>query len=210
MDAPDASPQPQRTEFDPVQLGERETTLLVKSILIPRPIAWVGTVDATGATNLAPHSFFTMASEDPPIVLFSSTTRKDTVANVEETGEFTISLVSRPLFEAANQTSAPYPREVSEFERAGLAEEDSALVAAPRVAASPAVLECTLEDVIPVGTSFLVLGRVVRVAVDTDTLSTDRGRTLPLADRLDPLARLGKNEWSALGEILTITRPGTA
>ena len=210
MDAPDASPQPQRTEFDPAQLGDRETTLLVKSILIPRPIAWVGTVDATGTTNLAPHSFFTMASEEPPIVLFSSTTRKDTVANVEETGEFTISLVSRPLFEAANQTSAPYPREVSEFERAGLAEEDSALVAAPRAAGSPAVLGCTLEDVIPVGTSFLVLGRVVRVAVDTDTLSTERGRTLPLADRLDPLARLGKNEWSALGEILTITRPGTA
>ena len=206
----DASPQSQRTEFDPTSLGDRETTLLVKSILIPRPIAWVGTVDAQGVTNLAPHSFFTMASEDPPIVLFSSTTRKDTVANVEETGEFTISLVSRPLFEAANQTSAPYPREVSEFERAGLAEEDSALVAAPRAAGSPAVLECTLEDVIPVGTSFLVLGRVVRVAVDTDTLSTERGRTLPLADRLDTLARLGKNEWSALGEILTITRPGTA
>ena len=165
----------------------------MKSILIPRPIAWVGTVDATGTPNLAPHSFFTMASEEPPIVLFSSTTRKDTVANVEETGEFTISLVSRPLFEAANQTSAPYPREVSEFERAGLAEEDSALVAAPRAAASMTLRASP-------GSS----------SVDTDTLSTERGRTLPLADRLDPLARLGKNEWSALGEILTITRPGTA
>lgn len=203
----DASPQSQRTEFDPASLGDRETTLLVKSILIPRPIAWVGTVDAQGVTNLAPHSFFTMASEEPPIVLFSSTTRKDTVANAEETGEFTVSLVSRPLFEAANQTSMPLAPELSEFAEAGLAEEASAVVAPPRVAASPAVLECTVEQILPVGTSFLVLGRVVHVAVDSDTLTTRRGRTLPGADLLDPLARLGRNEWSALGDILTIDRP---
>ena len=203
----DASPQSQRTEFDPASLGDRETTLLVKSILIPRPIAWVGTVDAQGVTNLAPHSFFTMASEDPPIVLFSSTTRKDTVANAEATGEFTVSLVSRDQAEAANQTSAPYGAEVSEFAAAGLEAEASALVAPPRVAASPAVLECVLESIIPVGEAFLVLGRVVRVAVDRDTLTTERGRTLPQADRLDPMARLGRNEWATLGEIVTMRRP---
>ena len=203
----DASPQSQRTEFDPASLGDRETTLLVKSILVPRPIAWVGTVDAQGVTNLAPHSFFTMASEDPPIVLFSSTTRKDTVANAEATGEFTVSLVSRDQAEAANQTSAPYGAEVSEFEAASLEAEASALVAPPRVAASPAVLECVLESIIPVGEAFLVLGRVVRVAVDRDTLTTERGRTLPQADRLDPVARLGRNEWATLGEIVTMRRP---
>jgi flavin reductase (DIM6/NTAB) family NADH-FMN oxidoreductase RutF len=148
-----------------------------------------------------------MASEDPPIVLFSSTTRKDTVANAEATGEFTVSLVSRDQAEAANQTSAPYGAEVSEFEAAGLEAEASALVAPPRVAASPAVLECVLESIIPVGSAFLVLGRVVRVAVDTDTLTTERGRTLPQADRLDPMARLGRNEWATLGEIVTMQRP---
>ncbi|REE04851.1 flavin reductase family protein [Citricoccus nitrophenolicus] len=198
----------QRTEFDPATLGDRETTLLVKSILIPRPIAWVGTVDAHGTANLAPHSFFTMVSEEPPIVMFSSTSRKDTLTNVESTGEFTISLVSRPQFEVANQTSARYAPEVSEFEAAGIEAEPSAVVVPPRVAGSPAVMECTVERIIEVGGNHMVLGRVVQVAVDTDTLHTDaRGRTLPLANRLDPLTRLGRNEWGTLGEVLAIDRP---
>lgn len=202
------TPSPQRTEFDPAALGDRETTLLVKSILIPRPIAWVGTVDAEGTANLAPHSFYTMVSEAPPIVLFSSTTRKDTLRNVEATGQFTVSLVSRPQFEAANQTSAPYPAEVSEFGAAGIEAEPSAAVFPPRVAGSPAVLECVLESILPVGGNFMVLGRVVHVAVDTGTLATDaRGRSLPLAERLDPLTRLGRNEWGTLGEVLAIDRP---
>lgn len=110
----------QRTDFVPTELGDRETTLLVKSLLIPRPIAWVGTVDAHGVANLAPHSFFTMVSETPPIIMFSSTGRKDTLNNAEATGEFTVSLVSRPQFEEANQTSAGYAPEVSEFEAAAV------------------------------------------------------------------------------------------
>ncbi|GAA1124602.1 flavin reductase family protein [Citricoccus alkalitolerans] len=198
----------QRTELDPATLGDRETTLLVKSILIPRPIAWVGTVDAHGTANLAPHSFFTMVSEEPPIVMFSSTSRKDTLTNVEATGEFTVSLVSRPQFEAANQTSARYAPEVSEFEAVGIEAELSAVVVPPRVAGSPAVMECTVERIIEVGGNHMVLGRVVQVAVDTDTLHTDsRGRSLPLAESLDPLTRLGRNEWGTLGEVLAIDRP---
>jgi flavin reductase (DIM6/NTAB) family NADH-FMN oxidoreductase RutF len=205
---PATEPTARRTEFDPAALGDRETTLLVKSILIPRPIAWVGSVSADGTPNLAPHSFFTMASEQPPIVLFSSTLRKDTLDNVEATGQFTISLVSRSQFEQANQSSAPYGPEVSEFEAAGIGVEDSVVVAPPRVAGSPAVMECTLERVIPVGGNFLVLGHVVHISVDTDTLSTDaRGRTLPVAQKLDPLTRLGRNEWGTLGEVLAIDRP---
>jgi flavin reductase (DIM6/NTAB) family NADH-FMN oxidoreductase RutF len=199
---------PQRTEFDPATLGDRETTLLVKSILIPRPIAWVGTVDAGGTANLAPHSFFTMVSEEPPIVMFSSTTRKDSLNNAEATGEFTVSLVSRPQFEEANQTSARYAPGVNEFEEAGIASEPSVAVAPPRVAGSPAVMECTLDRVIPVGGNFMVLGRVVHVSVNTDTLRTDsRGRSLPEAKKLDPLTRLGRNEWGTLGEVLAIDRP---
>lgn len=198
----------QRTEFDPAALGDRETTLLVKSILIPRPIAWVGTVDGHGTANLAPHSFFTMVSEEPPIVMFSSTTRKDSLNNAEATGEFTVSLVSRPQFEQANQTSARYAPEVSEFETVGIEAEPSVAVAPPRVAGSPAVMECTVERIIEVGGNHMVLGRVVHVAVDTDTLSTDdHGRTLPEAAKLDPLTRLGRNEWGTLGEVLAIDRP---
>lgn len=198
----------ERVDFDPAVLGDRETTLLVKSILIPRPIAWVGTRGADGTANLAPHSFFTMASSEPPIVLFGSTGRKDSLNNVEATKEFSISLVSHRLMAQANQCSAPYPPEVDEFAETGLVAEPSLTIAAPRVAESPAVIECTLHEVIPVGDSFLVLGRVQHVAVDADTLTTDgRGRTLPTAQALDPMSRLGRNEWATLGEVIALDRP---
>lgn len=202
------NPAPHRTEFDPAELGDAETTLLVKSILIPRPIAWVGTLSADGTPNLAPHSFFTVASGQPPIVLFGSTGRKDSLRNIEATGEFSISLVPHRLADQANQTSAPYPGEVDEFSAAVVGKEDSVTIRPPRVTDSPAVLECTLHEVIPVGDSFLVLGQVRHVSVDTAVLTTDaRGRTLPDARALDPMARLGRNEWARLGEIIALERP---
>lgn len=201
----------QHRSFDPDELGARETALLVKSLLIPRPIAWVGTRDADGTDNLAPHSFFTMASEDPPIVLFTSSGRKDTLRAIEQTGEFTISIISAAQREAANQTSAPYAPEISEFDAAGIPTLASRLIAAPAVAGSPAVMECRREQIIPVGDSFLVLGRVLRVSVDASVLSTDeRGRTLPDARLLDPMSRLGRNEWAQLGTIHAMDRPQQA
>ena len=197
-----------RTEFDPAALGDRETTLLVKSLLIPRPIAWVGTLSADGVPNLAPHSFFTVASSEPPIVLIGSTGRKDTLRNAEATGEFTVSLVTRALAEAANRTSAPFAPEVDEFAAASLTPEPSVVVAPPRVAASPAALECRLHEVHPVGDSFLLMGRVVHVSVDTDVLTTDaRGRTLPDPAALGSVARLGRMEWGGLGEVFELERP---
>lgn len=198
----------ERRSFDPAELGDRETALLVKSLLIPRPIAWVGARAADGTENLAPHSFFTMASQSPPIVLFTSTGRKDTVRAVEETGEFTISVVPSALREAANQTSAAYAPEVSEFEAVGIQPLPSVLVDAPAAAGSPAVMECRREQILEVGDSFLVLGRVLRVSIEESVLSTDaRGRTLPDARLLDPMSRLGRDEWARLGPILAMERP---
>lgn len=192
----------------PGEMGAREATLLVKSILIPRPIAWVGSIDRRGVPNLAPHSFYTMASEEPPIVLFVSSGRKDTLANVEATGEFTISLVSRRHFEIANQTSANYAPQVDEFAAARVDPEPSRVVTPPRVADSSAVLECRVERVMPIGDGYVVTGEVVHVSVSQDVLETDaRGRTLPSASRLDPLSRLGRDEWAALGEIMSAPRP---
>lgn len=201
-------PHPARAERSAEALGDAETALLLKAVLIPRPIAWVGTTAADGAVNLAPHSFFTMVSAAPPIVMFSSTGRKDTLRNVEATGQFTVSLVDRALAEACNTTSAPVGPEVDEFVLAGLEREPSVAVAPPRVAASPAVLECTLERVVPVGDGHCVFGRVVHAAVREDALVTDaRGRTLPDPARLDPVARLGRNEWAGLGAVFTQERP---
>lgn len=197
-----------RREFDPRELGARETTLLLKSLLIPRPIAWVGSRAGDGTANLAPHSFVTMASEAPPIVLFTSIGRKDTLRCIEQTGEFTVSIVSSARTDAANLTSAPHPPETSEFEAVGIEPSDSVVVSAPGVAASPAVLECVREQILPVGDGFLVLGRVVHVSVDAEVLRTDdRGRTLPDARALDPMSRLGRSEWAELGRIRAVARP---
>ena len=98
------------TPLDPAALGDRETTLLVKSLLIPRPIAWVGTLSSDGVPNLAPHSFFTVASSEPPIVLIGSTGRKDTLRNAEATGAFTVSLVTRALAEPTGPRPPSPPR----------------------------------------------------------------------------------------------------
>src|SRR3546814_15821232 len=90
---------------------------LLTALVVPRPIAWVSTVSADGIGNLAPHSFFTVASAHPPVVQFTSVGAKDTLANVLATGEFVVNLASRPLMEQVNQTSAPYRLGVDEADR---------------------------------------------------------------------------------------------
>lgn len=197
-----------RAEFPVAEIDAADAVRLMKTMLIPRPIAWVGTRSAAGVDNLAPHSFFTMVSNEPPMLVFASSGRKDTLANVEETGQFTVSIVDRALADAANRTSAPYGPEVDEFAAAGLDKEASAAVVPPRVAGSPAVFECALERVVEAGDGFVVVGRVVHLAVAEDVLVTDeRGHRLPDARRLDPMTRLGRNEWGTLGEVLEMDRP---
>lgn len=193
-------------------MDPREAGLLLKTLVIPRPIAWVGTVSATGGTNLAPHSYFTMVSADPPIILFSATRiagdLKDTATNVLATGEFTISLVSWPLREQANRTSARLDPDVSEFDDAGLTPMVSHTISAPGVAESPAVLECRLHRAEEVGDATVIFGEVQHVRIDAATLrADDRGRALPDAALLDPVTRLGRNEWARLGEVFTQDRP---
>jgi flavin reductase (DIM6/NTAB) family NADH-FMN oxidoreductase RutF len=189
-----------RVELEP---GEpREFYRLLNSVVIPRPIAWVSTRSADGVDNLAPHSFFTVASVAPPVVQFTSVGRKDSLNNVEATGEFVVNLAPVALFEQINSTATPFPASMSEFDEVGVAREPSFAVAPPRVAASPVALECVLHRVIPIGDCWLVLGRVVHLAIDQSVLVDGR----PQADRIAPLARLGGNEWTTLGEIRSIAR----
>ena len=112
-----------------------------KAIVAPRPIGWISTCDAEGHVNLAPYSFFNAVSERPPMVMFSSGGFKDTVANIQATGEFVCNLVTRALAEKMNLTSASLPHGASEFEFADLTAASSRMVKPPRVAASPAALE---------------------------------------------------------------------
>ncbi|MEU5025863.1 flavin reductase family protein [Streptomyces milbemycinicus] len=187
-----------RIEFDPEAVGRTPFYKLLTSVVVPRPIAWVSTVSAAGTCNLAPHSFFTVACVAPPIVQFTSVGRKDSLRNVEETGEFVVNFAPEQLFEQINETATDFPPEVGEFEAVGIAREPSLRVKPPRVAASSVALECELHSTVRLGDSTVVFGRVVHAAVDEHVM--DDGH--PEVTRLRPLARLGKDEWATLGEVL--------
>jgi len=147
------------------------------AIVGPRPIGWISTCNAEGRTNLAPYSFFNAFNYVPPIVGFASVGAKDTLRNVQATGEFVWNLVTRPLAEAMNQTSAAAAPEVDEFALAGLARAPSRLVRPPRVADSPVAFECRVIQVlqlqgaqgVPVET-WMVFGEVLAVHIRRDLI----------------------------------------
>ncbi len=143
------------------------------AIVGPRPIGWIASLSGDGVPNLAPYSFFNAFNYVPPIVGFASTGYKDSVRNIEATGEFTWNLVTRPLAERMNATCAQVGPEVDEFALAGLAPAASRIVAAPRVAASPVAFECRRTQVIQLQRAdgatvptWLVLGEVVGVHIE--------------------------------------------
>ena len=143
------------------------------SIVGPRSIGWISTRSAQGVLNLAPYSFFNGFNYVPPIVGFSSIGAKDSLRNIEATGEFAWSLVTRELASAMNKTCVDAPPDVDEFELAGLSPAPSRLIAAPRVAQSPVSFECRLTQILrlqradgtPIDT-WMVFGEVVGVHID--------------------------------------------
>jgi flavin reductase (DIM6/NTAB) family NADH-FMN oxidoreductase RutF len=196
-------PQPTpRTVFDPADAGVNAYKLLT-SLVVPRPIAWVSTLDAAGRGNLAPHSFFTVASGRPPVVLFSSLGRKDTVRNIEETGEFVVCFTSEAMLDQVNDTSAPFDHGDDEAAQLGIATEPSATVAPPRVAGSPASIECRLERIVEVGSAYVVFGTVTAITVRDDVLVDGQ----PAMQHLRPVSRLGGNEWGRPPEVFRLARP---
>ncbi|MBA0051132.1 flavin reductase family protein [Streptomyces sp. AJS327] len=192
-----------RVDFDPQTMPRNDFYRLLTATVVPRPIAWVSTVSQDGTTdNLAPHSFFNVACVAPPIVQFSSVGRKDSLRNIEATGEFVVNLAPEPLFGEINATATDFPHGISEFDAVGLEREPSHRVRPPRVAGSPAVLECELHSTLGLGDSTVVFGRVVHAAVAGDVLSEGH----PEATRMRPMTRMGKNEWAALGEVSSLAR----
>lgn len=191
-----------KQDIDPASMPGRAFYKLLTAVVVPRPIAWVSSRSGDGVDNLAPHSFFTVACVDPPVVQFTSVGRKDTLRNVTETGEFVVCLTPEPLFEQVNATGTNFPPGSSEFDEVGVRREPSHRVAPPRVADSPVALECVLHAAITLGDSTVVLGRVVHAAVDAAVF--DDGH--PSIDRLRPLARLGGDEWSTIGDVRRISR----
>jgi flavin reductase (DIM6/NTAB) family NADH-FMN oxidoreductase RutF len=188
-----------RLKFDPF-----------KAIVAPRPIGWITALGPNGEINLSPYSYFNAISSRPHIVMFSSEDKKDAVSFIEETGEFTCSLVTRPLAEQMNLTSAPLPRGTSEYGHAGLEMAASTFVRPPRVAASPAALECRLlsiQQLRDLGGAavprWLVMGQVVGIYID-EALIRD-GRFDTAAAR--PIARCGYNDYAEVNALFELVRP---
>jgi flavin reductase (DIM6/NTAB) family NADH-FMN oxidoreductase RutF len=186
---------------------------LLTGIVTPRPIAWVTTVSPAGVVNLAPFSFFNAFGANPPVVVFSPTLRrdrskKDTLLNLERVPEFVVNAATADLAAAVNATSAELPPDDSEVSHAGLATAPSVHVRPPRVAASPAALECRVRQIVPLGdgpiAGNLVIGDVLAIHVTDDVLDA-AGRVDPR--RLRTVARLGADFWCHTSDLFEQKRP---
>ena len=185
-----------RLDLDPAQLGSSIYPWLT-SVVVPRPIAWVSSRSADGVDNLAPHSFFSVAGIDPPVVMFTSVGVKDSLRNIRATGEFVVCVCTEELIEQVNLTGTDFPSDRSELEAAGLTPEPSLRVAPPRVAESPVALECRLVDTKEFGICTVVFGEVVHVAIAEEVLRDGR----PEITLLKPVSRLCANEWATIGTV---------
>jgi flavin reductase (DIM6/NTAB) family NADH-FMN oxidoreductase RutF len=187
-----------------------------KALVGPRPIGWITSISADGICNLAPYSFFNAVSDRPHYVMFSSSSVKDSLRNIHETGEFTCSMATWDTRFAMNVSSAPVPPDVDEYEIAGLTAVPSRFVKAPRVKEAPAALECKhwktieLPDV-EAGSEqghFVVFGRVVGIYIDDAYVRDGRVDT----GAMRPIARLGYMQYSAVTPetVFDIDRPRVA
>lgn len=199
---------------DPAEHSARDVYKLMAGLIVPRPIALVSTVDTDGNANLAPFSFFCGVGSAPPTVLFcpalraeASASRKDTLHNVEATGEFVVNVVSEAIAPAANAAAAEVPPDVDEFALAGLTPLASVVVRPPRVAESPAQMECKLLQVIytsrkPSG-GVIVLGEIVRFHVRAELV--ENFRVDPAG--LDAVGRMAGNTYARTGDRFELVRP---
>lgn len=180
-----------RIDFDPESVSPGDFYQLLTAVIVPRPIAWVSTVSADGVPNVAPHSFYTVASTAPPVVQFTSVGEKDTLRNAVATGEFVVNFAAEDQFALVNDTGTDFPPEVGEFGVVGIGAEPSARVKPSRVAGSPVAIECALHSTVGFGGSTVVFGRVLHLAIREDVLVDGH----PEITRLKPLSRLGADEW---------------
>jgi flavin reductase (DIM6/NTAB) family NADH-FMN oxidoreductase RutF len=201
-------------DMDVSKLPAPEAYRLLIGAIVPRPIAWVSTISTSGITNLAPFSFFNGICSDPPAVLFCPVTpadreAKDTLRNIRETRQFVVNIVTESNVAQANQTSAPYPPDVSEFTALGLTPLASIVVRPPRVAESPIQFECELIQIVPVGeprpgSGNVVIGRLVYAHIAEEAWDANRHIDI---HKINPVSRLAGNDYAPVHDIFTLKRP---
>ena len=192
--------------IDPEETSIRDVYKLMIGSILPRPIAFVSTTSSEGILNLAPFSFFTGITSQPPTVCFSPGRRptdgakKDTLNNIQTTGEFVINVVTEAIAEQMNEAATDFPPEIDEFEQTGLTPVPSKVVTPPRVKESPINLECKLHQVIEIGPKgpgggALVIGEIVMFHVADELVRDGRIDT----SALKPIGRLAGQEYTTLG-----------
>jgi len=181
-----------------------------KALVAPRPIGWISTLSKNGVANLAPYSFFNAVASAPDMVMFSSQEWKDSIENINNTGEFVCNYVSAEMTDAMNASSVSAPHEVDEFEIAGLAKAQSKTVNPPRIEGIPAALECRMTQIIDLkdveGNSsnhFMVIGQVLGIYIDDAYITNGRFDVA----KARPLTRLGYMDYQHFGEIFELARP---
>ncbi|MCC8967096.1 flavin reductase family protein [Bradyrhizobium sp. Pear76] len=182
----------------------------INALVSPRPIGWISTLSADGVPNLAPYSYFNLVAAKPGVVMFGSSSLKDSQRNVEQTGEFVCNLATWDLREAVNRSSVPAGPEVDEFALTGLKTAPSRWVRPPRVAMAPAALECRYIETVALPTgapgqlhkASLILGLVVGVYINDANLVEGRVDVT----RMRPLARLGYMDYSVTDDVFIMER----
>lgn len=200
-------------EVNPDKLPWRDAYKLLVGSILPRPIAFVTSMDKKGIVNAAPFSFFTAICADPLLICFSPMRRgtdgmkKDTLANIEETKDFVINIVSEEIVEQMNICAGEFPSETDELEIAGLTKAESKKVKAPRVKESKVHLECTLQQVLHFGehkgAGSLVIGKVVHVHIADELYENGKIHT----EKLNPVGRLaGQMYTRPLADVFELIR----
>ena len=194
------------TTVDPKDLPAEQSYRLLTGIVVPRPVAWVTTLSATGSVNLAPFSAFMMVSPKPPLLAISvgrkGSIYKDTGSNILAGEEYVVHIADQALLEPLHLSSIEHPPDVSEVEELGLATLPSVHVKPPRLAAAPIAMECRLRHCIEFGEtrSRLLVGEVVLIHVRDGLLQNGKIDT----KALDPVCRLGGPRYATLGDIVTM------
>jgi flavin reductase (DIM6/NTAB) family NADH-FMN oxidoreductase RutF len=205
-----------------VDLNVDDMYLLLRDAVMPRPIAWVSTIDGAGRSNLAPYSFFNVVSPNPPVLGFSVGPRnerrdtdefelKDTLINIRETGDFVVNICPERLMEQMVRTSDPLPHGRSEFAHTKLPEVASTMVRSPRVEGAVVAFECTTYDIVYIGKSAWVMGLVKMAHVDDAAYVGTKGNNAHRIDvlkelELRPVGRLGRANYLRIREVETYVR----